>query len=137
MEPAPDGESSYIGRGRLRGRGSLITGGDLGIGRAVAIAYSRECADVAFTHMAEESADAEETARLIEDANVRVVPTSVDLQSRTACDDVIPTVIEGLGGLDLLVNNAGYQWARSEGLAELSDEHLEQTMTKTCSCCSG
>lgn len=130
MEPVPDhGESSYEGSGRLAGRCALITGGDSGIGRAVAIAFAREGADVAFTFLAEERADAEETANLVEAESRRCVPIETDLRSSSACAAVIDAAIRGLGALDILVNNAGYQAGRGEGLADVDDERLEQILS--------
>ncbi|MFO6454200.1 MULTISPECIES: SDR family oxidoreductase [unclassified Aeromicrobium] len=130
MEPVPDhGEESYVGTGRLEGRKALITGGDSGIGRAVAIAYAREGADVAFTYLPEEVEDARETSRLVEEAGRTCLAIEADLRDSTTCDRVIAHAHDGLGGLDILVNNAGYQMARDEGLEQMDDERLERTYT--------
>ncbi|MET1133543.1 MAG: SDR family oxidoreductase, partial [Aeromicrobium sp.] len=130
MEPRPDhGEESYVGTGRLEGRKALITGGDSGIGRAVAIAYAREGADVAFTYMAEEVEDARETSRLIEEAGRTSLAIEADLRDSATCDRVVAHAHDGLGGLDILVNNAGYQMARDKGLEQMDDERLERTYT--------
>ena len=127
MDPLPDhGEESYVGHGRLEGKVALITGGDSGIGRAVAIAYAREGADVAFTYLAPESEDAADTARLVEEAGRRAVTIEADLTERQTCDDVVAQVVRDLGGLDVLVNNAGYQMARQEGIDEITDDHLDR-----------
>lgn len=128
MDPVPDhGEDSYVGTGRLRGRRALITGGDSGIGRAVAIAYAREGADVAFTYLPEEAEDAAETRRLVEAEGRTAVVIEADLRESAVCDRVVAEAAEGLSGLDILVNNAGYQMARDEGLADIDDERLERT----------
>lgn len=128
MHPVPDhGEDSYGGTGRLVGRRALITGGDSGIGRAVAIAYAREGADVAFTYLAEEREDADRTNELVTAEGRVSVPIEADLRERAECDRVIAETVERLGGLDILVNNAGYQMARDEGLEEMSDERLDRT----------
>lgn len=127
MDPVPDhGEKSYVGSGRLEGKVALVTGGDSGIGRAVAIAYAREGADVAFTHLAEEAEDAAETERLVVDAGRRVLVLEADLRDRATCDDVVARTVGALGGLDVLVNNAGFQMAREEGIEEITDERLDQ-----------
>ncbi|MFS0886979.1 SDR family oxidoreductase [Aeromicrobium sp. 179-A 4D2 NHS] len=130
MEPKPDhGEESYVGSGRLEGRKALITGGDSGIGRAVAIAYAREGADVAFTYMPEEVEDARETSRLVEEAGRTCLAIEADLRDSATCDRVVAHAHDGLGGLDILVNNAGFQMARDGSLEEMSDERLERTYT--------
>ena len=129
MDPVPDhGEDTYVGHGRLEGRVALITGGDSGIGRAVALAYAREGADIAFTHLPEEQPDADETARLVEEAGRRVLPLAVDLRDSESCRSVVERTVEELARLDVLVNNAGYQMARGGGIAELDDEHLDRTL---------
>ena len=127
MDPVPDhGEESYVGSGRLEGKVALVTGGDSGIGRAVAIAYAREGADVALTHLAEEADDAAETRRLVEDAGRRALVIEADLRERSVCDEVVSRTVEELGGLDVLVNNAGFQMAREEGIEEITDERMDQ-----------
>jgi len=129
MTPVPDhGEESYVGSGRLTGKRALITGGDSGIGRAVAIAYAREGADVAFTYMEEEAPDADVTQSLVVAEGRTCVPIEADLRTSAACAEVIAATVEGLGGLDILVNNAGYQMARGEGLADIDDERLERVL---------
>jgi len=130
MEPVPDhGESTYVGTGRLRGLKALITGGDSGIGRAVAIAYAREGADVAVSHLPEEQPDADETKRLVEEAGQRCVTVPGDLQDRETCERVVREAVEALGGLNILVNNAGYHWSRDgDGVAGLTPEHVERTL---------
>ncbi len=129
MDPRPDhGEESYVGHGRLEGKVALVTGGDSGIGRAVAIAYAREGADVAFTYQPEEADDAAETTRWVEDAGRRALAVEVDLRDRAACDDVVARTVDELGGLDVLVNNAGYQMAREEGIEAITDENLDRVL---------
>jgi len=128
MDPRPDhGEASYRGNNRLAGLRALITGGDSGIGRAIAIAYAREGADVAFTYLADEDRDARETEALVVAEGRRCVPIEADLRERRTCDEVISTTVAELGGLDVLVNNAGFQMAREEGLDEMTDERIDQT----------
>ncbi|WP_283818231.1 SDR family oxidoreductase [Microbacterium sp. CIAB417] len=108
MDPAPDhGETSYIGFGRLPGRKALVTGADSGIGRAVAIAYAREGADVALSYLPEEQAQAEEVAALIEKEGRKAVLLPGDLQQEQTNVDVVERAVDELGGLDILVINAG------------------------------
>jgi NAD(P)-dependent dehydrogenase (short-subunit alcohol dehydrogenase family) len=127
MTPLPDhGEDSYKGSGKLMGRRALITGGDSGIGRAVAIAFAREGADVAITFLPEEVSDAHETGRLVRAEGRAFLAIEVDLRSSVACDDAIARTVDGLGGLDILVNNAAFQMGRGEGLADASDERIER-----------
>lgn len=127
MQPRPDhGEDSYEGHGRLEGKKALITGGDSGIGRAVALAFAREGADVAFTYMTEEKEDADATIELIGSAGRTSVAIEADLRDREACDRAVLETVEGLGGLDILVNNAGFQMARGDGLEAIDDERLDR-----------
>lgn len=124
--PAPDhGERSWIGHDRLRGKRALITGGDSGIGRAVAIAFSREGADVAFVHLPEEQDDAEATAELVREAGRRCVHYAADLTSEGAPGDVVRRAVEDLGGLDVLVLNAGYQRAHGS-IGDVTASHLRR-----------
>ncbi|MET1038972.1 MAG: SDR family oxidoreductase [Aeromicrobium sp.] len=130
MDPVPDhGETSYVGHERLVGRRALITGGDSGIGRATAIAYAREGADVAFTHLPEEKDDAEATRALIEEAGRTAVVIEADFRDSATCDRVVAETVAGLGGLDVLVNNAGFQMAREDSIENLTDERIERTIT--------
>jgi NAD(P)-dependent dehydrogenase (short-subunit alcohol dehydrogenase family) len=130
MDPLPDhGETSYVGHDRLAGRRALITGGDSGIGRATAIAYAREGADVAFTYLPEEKDDADATRALVEDAGRTAVMIEADLRDSATCDRVVAETVAALGGLDILVNNAGYQMARYDNLEDLTDERIERTIT--------
>ncbi len=128
MSPRPDhGEESYVGHGRLEGQVALITGGDSGIGRAVAIAYAREGADVAFTYLPQEQPDADETAALVSGAGRRVLPLALDLRTSHACEEAVRRTVDELGALDVLVNNAGYQMARDHAVDDLSDERIDRT----------
>lgn len=128
MDPVPDhGEDSYVGHGRLEGQVALVTGGDSGIGRAVALAYAREGADVAFTYLPEEQPDADRTCVLVEEAGRRVLALPLDLTERPACDEAVRRTVEDLGALDVLVNNAGYQMARDHAVDDLADERIDRT----------
>lgn len=128
MDPVPDhGEQSYVGHGRLEGQVALVTGGDSGIGRAVALAYAREGADVAFTFLPEEQVDAEATTALVEAEGRRVLPLALDLTERTACDEAVQRTVAELGALDILVNNAGFQMARDHAVDDLDDDRIDRT----------
>ncbi|KNX38697.1 SDR family oxidoreductase [Luteipulveratus halotolerans] len=129
MDPVPDhGEQTYRGSDRLKGLRALITGGDSGIGRAVAIAFAREGADVALSYLPEEQHDAEETASWVRETAQTVVLCPGDLTDRDTCRDVVENAADGLGGIDVLVNNAGVQWARDEGLEDLSPERIDRVL---------
>ncbi len=124
--PEPDhGEGTYRGSGRLAGRRALITGGDSGIGRAVAIAYAREGADVAIAHMPEEQGDADDTLALVRDAGRTGVSLAGDLRHEDFATRVIGETREALGGLDILVLNAGYQHD-VEGLENLRTDQMRR-----------
>ncbi|MBK0031281.1 SDR family oxidoreductase [Erwinia sp. S43] len=127
MIPVPDhGEKSYRGSGRLAGRKALITGGDSGIGRAVAIAYAREGADVAIGYLPEEEPDAVEVIRLIEAEGRKAVALPGDIRSEAFCQQLVKEAAEKLGGLDILVNNAGRQ-QYNESIRTLSTEDFDAT----------
>lgn len=130
MHPQPDhGEDTYVGNDRLRGLKALITGGDSGIGRAIAIAYAREGADVAINYLAVEQPDAEVTAQLIDDAGQHAVLIPGDITDRETCVRIVEEAVSGLGGLDILVNNAGYHWARgAEGLQGLEPDEMDRVL---------
>lgn len=129
MQPVPDhGEESYVGAGRLAGRRALITGGDSGIGRAVAIAFAREGADVAIGYLPEEQADAEATADWVRAAGRRVTLLPGDLTDEHTARGLPQRAVDGLGALDILVNNAGFQMARREGIADLDSDELERVV---------
>jgi NAD(P)-dependent dehydrogenase (short-subunit alcohol dehydrogenase family) len=126
MTPKPDhGEQSYRGSGKLEGRAAIITGGDSGIGRAVAIAFAREGADVLISYL-EEHEDARETARWVEEAGRRAVLVPGDIQDKHHCRAIIERALQAFGRLDVLVNNAAFQMTR-ESLEEMPDEEWERT----------
>jgi NAD(P)-dependent dehydrogenase (short-subunit alcohol dehydrogenase family) len=124
--PKPDhGEETYRGTGKLSGKRALITGGDSGIGRAVAIAFARVGADVAVSYLAEEQEDAEETARWIEDAGRKAVLLPGDIRDEAHCTSLVSDAVSQLGGIDVLVLNAGYQEAR-DGLENVPTEEFDR-----------
>lgn len=128
MSPRPDhGEDSYVGHGRLKGRKALITGGDSGIGRAIAIAFAREGADVAIGYLSSEEADAREVIALIEKAGVRALALPGDIRDEAWNATMVERVVEGFGGLDILVVNAGHQQYR-ENVSKVSTEDFDATM---------
>ena len=128
MEPRPDhGETSYKGFGRLAGRKALITGGDSGIGRAAAIAFAREGADVAFGYLPSEERDAREVVHLIEDAGQKAVAIPGDIKEEVFCRTLIDKAASAMGGLDILVNNAGTQSTKPT-LEEITSEEFETTL---------
>jgi NAD(P)-dependent dehydrogenase (short-subunit alcohol dehydrogenase family) len=126
MTPRPDcGEESYQGSGQLTGKVAVITGGDSGIGRAVAIAYAREGADVVVAYLSEDD-DAEDTKSWIEKAGRKAVLVRGDVASPQHCRDIIDTAVQELGGVDILVNNAAFQMTR-QSLEEIPDEEWDRT----------
>jgi NAD(P)-dependent dehydrogenase (short-subunit alcohol dehydrogenase family) len=128
MTPRPDhGERSYRGTGRLTGRKALITGGDSGIGRAVAIAYAREGADVAIAYLPDEEPDAREVVQYIRSAGRTAVPLPVDIRSERACNGLVEQATAGLGGLDILVNNAARQQSH-ESILDITTEQFDWTL---------
>jgi NAD(P)-dependent dehydrogenase (short-subunit alcohol dehydrogenase family) len=132
MTPTPDcGERSYHGSGRLAGKAAVITGGDSGIGRAVAIAYAREGADVVISYL-EEHEDAKDTARLVEDAGRRAVLVAGDISSPQHCRDIIDTAVRELGKVDVLVSNAAYQMHR-DSIEDIPDEEWDHTFATNVS----
>src|SRR3954451_11193064 len=127
MSHAPDfGEESYRGSGKLEGRKAVLTGGDSGIGRAVALAFAREGADVVISYLEEEQSDADETARVVRDAGRTAVQLPGDLQEEGYCRALVAHAAQELGGVDILVNNAAYQMVRG-GLADIAPDELERT----------
>lgn len=125
MHTKPDhGEESYVGKGLLNGKVALITGGDSGIGRAVAIAYAREGADVAISYLADEQVDAEETRRWVEQAGRRCLLLPGDIRDRDHCAALVERTVGELGQLDVLVNNAAAQ-TMNEGLETIDDDEMQ------------
>nr|WP_283814017.1 SDR family oxidoreductase [Bradyrhizobium japonicum] len=128
MEPRPDhGETSYKGSGRLAGRKALITGGDSGMGRAAAIAYAREGADVAINYLPAEEPDAQEVIALIKKEGRTGLAIPGDLQGEAFCKQLVEQTVQGLGGLDIVVNNAARQQTRAS-ILDVSSEDFDATM---------
>ncbi len=127
MQPVPDhGETSYKGTGRLAGRKALVTGGDSGIGRAAAIAFAREGADVVINYLPQEQSDADEVISLIEAEGRRAIGMPGDLKSEAFCQELVRQASTELGGLDLLANVAGRQKAIAD-ISELTTEQFDET----------
>ena len=128
MEPRPDhGEGSYKGSGRLKGRRALITGGDSGMGRAAAIAFAREGADVAINYFPTEEPDAQEVIALIRAEGRTALAIPGDIREEKFCKELVECAVQGLGGLDILVSNAARQQAR-ESVLDVSSEDFDATM---------
>jgi hypothetical protein len=128
MDPVPDcGETSYKGSGRLMGRKALITGGDSGMGRAAAIAYAREGADVAINYYPTEEQDAQEVIALIKKEGRKAIAIPGDLRSEDFCKQLVQKAISGLGGLDIIVNNAGRQQSINS-ILDVTTEEFDSTM---------
>jgi len=126
MTPQADhGETSYKGSGKLAGKKAIITGGDSGIGRAVAIAFAREGADVLISYLSE-NGDAQETAKYIKEAGRKAVLVAGDIREEEHCKQIVARAVEELGGLDILVNNAAYQMSH-ESIQDISAEELDRT----------
>jgi NAD(P)-dependent dehydrogenase (short-subunit alcohol dehydrogenase family) len=129
MTTEPDhGETSYRGSGRLDGKRAVITGGDSGIGRAVAIAFAREGADVMIVHLDSEQEDADTTVALIEQSGRTGISVAADLREEQACQKVIERAVHELGGIDVLVNNAAYQMAQPGGIADITTEQFDRVL---------
>ena len=127
MGPKPDyGYETYRGSGRLEGKKAVITGGDSGIGRAVALAFAREGADVLISYLEEEEADATETAGVVEEAGRQCVKVPGDIVDEAQCQAVIQKAVDEFGGIDILVNNAAHQMTVN-GIADISTELLDRT----------
>jgi len=125
MDPEPDyGEKTYRGSGKLTGKRALITGGDSGIGRAVALAFAREGADVLISYLEAEEKDADETRRLVEESGRKAVLLAGDIQDEQHCRRLVDQCVQELGGLDILVNNAAYQMTQ-EGIANITTEQFD------------
>ncbi|GEO06067.1 dehydrogenase [Adhaeribacter aerolatus] len=128
MEPQPDhGEESYKGSGRLTGRKALITGGDSGMGRAAAIAYAREGADVAINYYPTEEPDAQEVIALIQAEGRKAVALPGDITDEAFCQKLVAEAVRELGGLDILVSNAAYQQTH-ESILDISSEDFDRTI---------
>ncbi len=128
MDPKPDhGETSYKGSGRLKGRKALITGGDSGMGRAAAIAYAREGADVAINYLPAEEADAKEVIALIKAEGRKGIAIPGDLREEAFCQRLVAEAVRQLGGLDIVVSNAGRQQAR-QSILDITTEDFDATM---------
>jgi NAD(P)-dependent dehydrogenase (short-subunit alcohol dehydrogenase family) len=126
LEPKADhGEESYKGSGKLTGRKALITGGDSGIGRAIAIAFAREGADVLISYL-DEHEDAKETARYVEEAGRKAILIAGDISSEAHCVKLVEQAVNELGGIDIIINNAAYQMAR-QSIQEVSSEEWDRT----------
>ncbi len=127
MHPHPDhGEDSYQGSGKLRGRAALITGADSGIGRAIALCYAKEGADVLFTCLPEEQADADETVRLVEAAGCRCVAVPGDIRRKSFCQNLVERTVSTFGRLDILVNNAAFQRSHDK-LEDFTEDEFDAT----------
>jgi len=128
MDQRPDhGEDSYRGSGKLTGKKAIITGGDSGIGRAVALAFAREGADVLISYLESEESDAQETCKLVEDAGRKVVTAPGDIRDEAQCRALVEQAMSELGGLDILVNNAAYQMSQ-DSIEEITDEQFDRTL---------
>jgi hypothetical protein len=129
MGDEPDhGETTYRGSGKLKERVAVVTGGDSGIGRAVALAYAREGADVVLAYLEGEDQDAKATAELIEEAGRRAVLVPGDLTAEQACQALVDKTVSEFGRIDLLVNNAAYQMAQPGGIQDVTTEQFDRVM---------
>nr|WP_232328173.1 SDR family oxidoreductase [Kibdelosporangium sp. MJ126-NF4]CTQ91405.1 3-oxoacyl-[acyl-carrier protein] reductase (EC 1.1.1.100) [Kibdelosporangium sp. MJ126-NF4] len=129
MGPRPDhGEQSYRGSGRLVDRKAVITGGDSGIGRAVAVAFAREGADVLLSFLEEEEVDAKQTADLVRDAGRQVALVPGDIQDEAQCRRVVDRAVAEFGRIDVLVNNAAYQMSQDDGLSGITVEQFDRVL---------
>jgi NAD(P)-dependent dehydrogenase (short-subunit alcohol dehydrogenase family) len=129
MGDEPDhGESSYKGTGRLLDRVAVVTGGDSGIGRAVALAFAREGADVVLAYLEGEDEDGRRTAELVEEAGRKAVTVPGDLTSEEACAALIERAVDEFGRIDILVNNAAYQMVQPGGIADITTEQFDRVL---------
>ena len=127
MNPRPDyGKDSYRGSGRLEGKKAIITGGDSGIGRAVAVAFAREGADVLISYLEAEEPDAQETVRVVEESGKKAVPMPGDIRDESQCRRIVDQAVQEFGHIDILVNNAAYQMSRGS-IQDISSEELDHT----------
>jgi NAD(P)-dependent dehydrogenase (short-subunit alcohol dehydrogenase family) len=129
MRSTPDhGESSYRGTDRLRGKKAVITGGDSGIGRAVALAFAREGADVLISYLEAEEKDARDTARLVEEAGRTAVTVAGDLTEEAQCTEVISRAVAEFGGIDVLVSNAAHQMSQDKGILDITTDQFDRVL---------
>ena len=129
MDSQPDhGEESYRGSGRLTGKKALITGGDSGIGRAVAIAFAREGADVAIVYLPNEEEDARETTKWVEQAGRKALAIPADIREEQQCRQLVEQTVQEFGQIDVLVNNAAYQMAQRGGIEDVSTEQFDRVL---------
>ena len=127
MQPEPDyGEGTYRGTGKLEGKATIITGGDSGIGRAAALAFAREGADVLISYLENEEPDARETVRVVEEAGREAVTVPGDIAEEAQCQKVVEKALQEFGKIDVLVNNAAYQMVR-DGIEGISSEEFDYT----------
>ena len=127
MDPRPDyGDETYQGSGRLTGKAAIITGGDSGIGRAVALAFAREGADVLISYLEAEESDAQEAVRVVEEAGKKAVLVPGDIRDESHCQEMVEQAMQEFGKIDVLVNNAAYQMVRN-GIQEISSEQFDRT----------
>ena len=127
LDVQPDhGERTYRGTGRLVDKKAVITGGDSGIGRAVALAFAREGADVLISHPESEEQDAKQTVALVEEAGRRAVTVSGDMREESVCQRIVERAVEEFGHIDVLVSNAAYQMSRPDGIAEITTEQFDR-----------
>jgi NAD(P)-dependent dehydrogenase (short-subunit alcohol dehydrogenase family) len=129
LDVKPDhGEGTYRGSGRLEGKKAVITGGDSGIGRAVALAFAREGADVLISYLEDEEKDARETVRHVEDAGRRAVTVPGDLRDEVQCRAVVQRAVQEFGRIDVLVSNAAYQMSQDGGIDAITSEQFDRVM---------
>ena len=129
MDPKPDyGEETYRGSGRLEGKKAIITGGDSGIGRAVALAFAREGADVLLSYLEEEEPDALETARVVEAAGRTAVRVPGDVRDEAHCRNIVQKAVEEFGRIDVLINNAAYQMVQPGGIEDITTEQFDRVL---------
>jgi NAD(P)-dependent dehydrogenase (short-subunit alcohol dehydrogenase family) len=129
MQDEPDhGEDTYQGHGRLKDRVAIVTGGDSGIGRAVALAFAREGADLVICYLEGEEDDGQETARLVQEAGRRVVQVPTDLTQEDACRSVVERTLDEFGRIDILVNNAAYQMVQPGGIEDITTEQFDRVV---------
>lgn len=127
MDVQPDhGEQTYRGIGRLEGKRAVITGGDSGIGRAVALAFAREGADLLISYLESEEQDAQKTVALVEEAGRRAVTVSGDIREEAHCRQVVDRAVEEFGHIDVLVSNAAYQMSQSGGITEITTDQFDR-----------